>query len=131
MAHAGDDTGILVVSDHGFAPVADAHRPGGHEDAPPGIVVIAGPGVRPGARIEGATLYDVFPTLAVCLGLPVSKELPGRPIAQAFEPGILDAASQNVIATYETGERYVPRVAPPSALGADLEKQLKSLGYIK
>jgi hypothetical protein len=36
-----------------------------------------------------------------------------------------------MVATYEVGERYVPKVAPPAALGAELERQLKSLGYIK
>jgi hypothetical protein len=125
------DVGILLVSDHGFGPVADAHRPGGHEDAPPGILVLAGPGVAAGARIEGASLYDVFPTLAAALGLPLSRELTGRPLTAAFQPGLLDPASLPMVATYEVGERYVPKVAPPAALGAELERQLKSLGYIK
>jgi hypothetical protein len=125
------DTGVMIVSDHGFGAVADEHRPGGHEDAPPGIIVMAGPGVVPGARIEGATLYDVFPTLAAALGLPLSKQLPGRPLVAAFEPGLLDPATLLTVATYETGERYVPKVAPPAELGAELEKQLRSLGYIK
>ncbi|HEX4823536.1 MAG TPA: alkaline phosphatase family protein [Candidatus Polarisedimenticolaceae bacterium] len=131
VAAVPPDTGIVVLSDHGFGPVADAHRPGGHEDAPPGILVVAGPGIARGARIDGASLYDVFPTLAEALGLPLSRELHGGPIAQAFRPGALDAAAAPPVATYEVGERYVPRVAPPAALGAELERQLKSLGYIK
>lgn len=125
------DVGVIVMSDHGFGPVADPFRPGGHEDAPPGIVVVAGPGVRAGARIEGATLYDVFPTLAAALGLPLSQELRGHPLESAFEPGALPRPAAAVVATYETGPRYVPTTAPPAELGAEIEKQLKSLGYVK
>jgi len=125
------ETAVMVVSDHGFGPVANCHRPGGHEDAPPGIVVLAGPGVRPGARIEGATLYDVFPTLAATLSLPLAANLPGRPMAGAFLPGVCDPGTLPSVASYETSERYVPSVAPPAALSEELEKQLRSLGYVK
>jgi hypothetical protein len=125
------DVGVMIVSDHGFSAVADEHRPGGHEEAPPGILVMAGPGIVPGARIEGATLYDVFPTLAAALGLPLSKELTGRPLTAAFAPGVFEPGALPAVATYEVGERYMPKVAPPAALDAELQRQLKSLGYIK
>ncbi|HZN54226.1 MAG TPA: alkaline phosphatase family protein [Candidatus Polarisedimenticolaceae bacterium] len=125
------DTAVMVVSDHGFGAVANCHRPGGHEEAPPGIVVLAGPGVRQGARLSGATLYDVFPTLAATLSLPLAADLPGRPMTAAFLPGVCDPGSIPTVASYETSERYVPSVAPPAALGEEIEKQLRSLGYVK
>lgn len=130
VATAGPDTAVVLLSDHGFSAAPSCHRPGGHEEAPPGILVVAGPGIVAGRRISGATLYDVFPTLAAGLGLPLSRELPGRVLAEVFEAGVLPRDGA-VVATYETGARYIPQVAPPAELSEELERQLRSLGYVK
>jgi len=123
---AGPGASVLVLSDHGFEPHEDAWSSGHHDEAPPGFWVAAGPGVRPGVRVEGATLLDVFPTLAATLGLPLSDRLEG---------GVLDGAvclpTPTRVADYEGSTRYVPAIAPPARLGDEVEAQLESLGYLR
>ena len=49
-----------------------------------GVIGLRGPGVRPGARLEGASLLDPAPTILHYLGLPVPEYMDGRVLAQAF-----------------------------------------------
>jgi predicted AlkP superfamily phosphohydrolase/phosphomutase len=82
---AGENVTVLIVSDHGFRSgqlrlrdtvkslegLAQWHRP-------EGICVLSGPGIRRGARLEGASLLDVAPTILRLFGLPVGKDMDGR-----------------------------------------------------
>jgi predicted AlkP superfamily phosphohydrolase/phosphomutase len=49
-----------------------------------GVIGLRGPGVRPGARLEGASLLDPAPTILHYLGLPVPEYMDGRVLAEAF-----------------------------------------------
>ena len=49
-----------------------------------GVLMMAGPGVRPGGEVTGATLMDIAPTLFYVLGLPVPGYMDGRVLQQAF-----------------------------------------------
>ena len=49
-----------------------------------GVVGLRGPGVRPGARLESASLLDPAPTILHYLGLPVPEYMDGRVLAEAF-----------------------------------------------
>jgi predicted AlkP superfamily phosphohydrolase/phosphomutase len=131
LEHRGDATGVLLLSDHGVGAGPDPDVPGNHDHAPPGIVVLAGPGIRAGHRIEGATVYDVLPTLLATLGLPVAEDLEGEVLTEALCPAALAANEPATVASYETGERYVPEVARPPELQKDLVDQLESLGYLQ
>src|SRR5262249_25985647 len=71
------ETGVAVLSDHGMDPLDNLTETGDHNGAPPGILVLNGPGIRRGHRVEGATIYDVLPTLAGAAGLPVARDLEG------------------------------------------------------
>lgn len=87
-----DDARILVLSDHGMhaAPQALdnplAKQSGNHEDAPPGILIMAGPGIRQGGlmvRKDGlpiAGVLDVTPTILHLLGLEVPPDTQGGPL---------------------------------------------------
>jgi len=129
-ALAGPDTGVLLLSDHGFEPEPDPERTGYHVSAPPGIFVVAGPGVRPGVRAEGASLYDVFPTLAATLGLPVASDLRGAPRADWFAPSAWSVLSIATVNGYDPEGRYVPDVPAPDAEETELLEQLKAIGYV-
>jgi arylsulfatase A-like enzyme len=131
LALRGPDTGILLLSDHGFEPEADSNRTGNHLSAPPGIFVVAGPGIRPGRRDGGATLYDVMPTLAAALGLPVADDLEGAPQASWFIPEAWSGLAIRRVAKYDTRGRYVPDIPSPDATEKELIDQLKAIGYIK
>jgi len=123
---AGPDTSILVLSDHGFEPHDDPWSSGYHDEAPPGFWVAAGPGVRQGVRAAPATLFDVFPTLAATLGLPLSDRLEGSVMEDA-----VCAPAATPVADYEGSTRYLPAIAPPARLGDEVEEQLESLGYLR
>jgi tetratricopeptide (TPR) repeat protein len=89
---AGEETTVILVSDHGFH--SDHLRPisaiaNGAEEAVAwhrqhGIFAMAGPGIRADERIHGATLLDVAPTVLTLLGLPVGADMDGKTLAQAF-----------------------------------------------
>ncbi|MDA8018770.1 MAG: alkaline phosphatase family protein [Thermoanaerobaculia bacterium] len=129
LEHRADDTGVLLLSDHGFAADTDPDIPGGHDHAPPGIVVLHGPGIRPG-KIDGATVYDVLPTLMASMDLPLAEDLPGAPLVQAFCDGAYDPTTQETVDSYGSGTPYVPTVSKPDELDQELLQQLRSLGYI-
>lgn len=127
VAAAGDDAVVLVLSDHGH----HAAKPGGvfsgeHGDAPPGILVAAGPGVPAGATVGDATLLDVAPTVLALLGIPPAADMPGR-VLDAVAPGRRDGAR---VPTY----RDLPRPAPGPAGGAldpAVRERLRALGYLQ
>jgi tetratricopeptide (TPR) repeat protein len=85
---AGPETHVLIVSDHGFE--SGNRRPRGPIEPakwhrPQGIFVLKGPGIRSDARIEGATLLDIAPTVLTLLGLPVGEDMEGKVILSAFD----------------------------------------------
>jgi tetratricopeptide (TPR) repeat protein len=92
---AGDDVTVMLVSDHGFH--SDHLRPKGipKEPAGPawehrnyGIVCMKGPGIKKDELIFGSSLLDVAPTVLALFGLPPGKDMPGKPLVQAFEENL-------------------------------------------
>jgi predicted AlkP superfamily phosphohydrolase/phosphomutase/tetratricopeptide (TPR) repeat protein len=132
---ADNDTVTLVVSDHGFKSGDARPMTSGRADtglAPlwhrlSGVILAAGPGVRRGATIEGASILDVAPTVLDLLGAPLSRELPGSPLRQAFEPGGLREG--------RAVDRYVFAAPPRAATSLDdgseeRIERLRALGYL-
>jgi len=133
---AGDDTAVLVISDHGYwndhrrpdprpgkAGPVDWHRPYG-------ILAAVGPGIRAGARVHGASILDIAPTVLALLGLPAGDDMPGRVLAEAMDPATVPSR----IPSWESvpGECGMHpaelRVDPEEARAA--LAQLVDLGYI-
>ncbi len=54
-----------------------------------GMVMALGKGVRQRARIEGAEIVDLAPTILYALGLAIPTDMDGRPLKQAFEEEFL------------------------------------------
>ncbi len=99
LALAGEETTIILVSDHGFHPdhLRPVHVP--HEPAGPavqhrhhGIFVMKGPNVKKDERIYGANLLDVTPTILTAFGLPIGEDMDGKALVNAF----LETNSQDV-----------------------------------
>ncbi|MCB1036596.1 MAG: alkaline phosphatase family protein [Acidobacteria bacterium] len=130
---------LMVISDHGFelgsllpdpSKARDLRRVSHEFHKLDGCIFVYGAGVRPGARIEGASIYDVAPTLLALGGLPASKEMSGRVLAGAFEGGLEEGPR---IATYEAGPVFQDETASgegEEAVDQAVLEKLRSLGYI-
>lgn len=137
MAAAGDDTTLVVLSDHGFklgelhgdpSVTRDMRRVSTKAHETYGIVGLWGRGVRPGAAIQAATQLDITPTVLTLLGLPAAQDMPGRVLATALA-GVKAAPRR---ASYERAEA-TSRSADRSASGAADEQviaHLEALGYL-
>ena len=89
-----------------------------------------GPGIRAGQRLEGATIYDIMPTLAALLDLPVARDLPGHVLETALEPAWRQPNPTRRVATY--GPRP-PQAAEGTSETLDrrLEDDLRAVGYLR
>jgi len=134
---AGDDTAVILMSDHGY--YNDQSRPDPREGKsgpvewhrPFGILAGCGPGFRSGSRLYGASISDIAPTVLQLLGLPAGHDMPGRVLAEVL-------AETNTIERIESWEEIegesgmhpadmrIDTVAAQAAL-----KQLVALGYIE
>ncbi len=69
--------------------------------APDGVVLLHGPGIRPGALVTGARVVDLAPTLLYGLGFPVARDLDGQVLTAAFEREFLAANPVTFFPSYE------------------------------
>jgi len=123
------DAIVIIVSDHGFQRNADGEW--GHiENAPPGIILFSGPGIRAGARITQAHVLDVMPTLLYLLGLPQGQDMPGRVLTEVFDASREDPTGLTWISTYEAGQRHSSHPTP-SSVDDEINRGLRALGYLK
>lgn len=136
LALAGDDTAVILMSDHGY--YNDHLRPDPREGQsgpvewhrPFGILAACGPGFRPGSRLYGASILDIAPTVLHLLGLPAAYDMPGRVLAEV----LAESASSERIESWEeiAGEAGMH----PASLRVDPEDaravldQLVALGYV-
>lgn len=132
-----DDTVVLLISDHGFsghrgyrgfegdvAVGIEMHR----ED---GIIFVHGPGIERGGSIEGASVLDIAPTVLVLAGLPVARDMDGRPLTEAMTGSFRERQPVVYIDTYEVGGEQAGDLTPvESPVDDEIKEMLRSLGYI-
>lgn len=134
---AGDDVTTIIVSDHGFhpdhlRPMELPNEPAGpaEEHRPFGVFVAAGPGIKQDERVYGASLLDVTPTILQLFGLPLGKDMDGKPLLGAME----DPVSPEYIDSWDevqgdSGEHPADtRIDPVD--NREALQQLVDLGYI-
>ena len=135
LSKAGDDTTVILVSDHGY--YNDHMRPPDLEKSGPvewhrpfGVAVAAGPGIKQGERLYGASLLDITPTVLRLLGLAVGQDMPGRPWVEVFDRQI----ESKRILSWENVEgedgMHPPDTRQDPAQAAEAMRQLVELGYI-
>jgi len=67
-----------------LSPYPQRPRTGGHR--PHGIFLAYGPDIRPGARLDQLSIYDVAPTVLHLMGLPIPGGMDGRVMQGVFFP---------------------------------------------
>jgi len=117
---------FVIVSDHGFSFVVRDdvinYNHIGQEKAPDGILIVRGPGVRPG-RIPLARIYDVAPTILSMLGLPGDRSMDGAPLNR-----LLPAKRRLGFTTYRKG-RSMP-TGENRTVDEQKLQELRALGYL-
>ncbi|MFT4746406.1 MAG: putative AlkP superfamily phosphohydrolase/phosphomutase/Tfp pilus assembly protein PilF [Congregibacter sp.] len=137
MKLVGPETTIMIVSDHGFLsdhrrPNVSAHTQEGspvewHRDH--GVLAVRGPGIKADSLVFGANQLDITPTLLQLLGLPVGRDMAGKPLSQILaQPQAAQWIDSwdDLIKTSTTVEDY--EEDPWAA--QEMVKQLVALGYI-
>lgn len=94
-----------------------------------GLLALSGAAIRPGAR-GAAARDDVMPTLLYSVGVPVSRELPGRARTELFADAFTARVPLRFVSAYGA-PAIAPR--PPNATPLDQEMldRLRSLGYVR
>jgi hypothetical protein len=129
LADVGE-ANVVVLSDHGFRIEGEGEDRGyNHREGPPGVFVAHGPAFRPG-RVDGLTIYDVFPLLAYLKGLPVAENLTGVMPVAALDPGLL---ARQPVARVPSYAMEIQRARDDGSETADSEmlERLRALGYLK
>jgi predicted AlkP superfamily phosphohydrolase/phosphomutase len=105
----GPDDLLVVVSAYGLEPVPlwrrllfGRGRSGTHANAPDGLFLAVGGGIRPGGHIGDASVLDVAPTLLYLAGLPVGRDMEGRVLAEAVDEAFVRAHPVTYIPSYES-----------------------------
>ncbi len=121
------DTRILMVSDHGFtdlkgrfikrAPFTGRHRI-------EGTIIAAGPGITPGKKVTGATLYDIAPTILDWLQLSIDTKFQGHPLFPNKEK------FSSTTKKYRESRQVIHYTTDEETRRIEIER-LKSLGYIQ
>ena len=138
MAMAGPDATVLLMSDHGFHP--DHLRPAAipMEPAGPavehrhyGILALRGPGIKNDGRIYGATVLDICPTLLTLFGLPVGRDMDGKPLVTVFSgpPKIETVPSWDAVNGADGS--HPPGTRLDAGEAREALKQLEALGYLQ
>jgi predicted AlkP superfamily phosphohydrolase/phosphomutase/tetratricopeptide (TPR) repeat protein len=135
---AGEDTTVIIVSDHGFHPdhlrprelpnepagPADEHRPFG-------VIAMRGPDLKRDELVFGASLLDVTPTILALYGLPLGRDMDGKPLLNAFaEPPAVEYIPSWDAVPGEAG-LHPPGVRVDAVDQHEALQQLVALGYIE
>ena len=137
LALAGEDTTVIIVSDHGFhpdhlRPKELLNEPAGpaEEHRPFGVFAMKEPGVKQDQLVFGASLLDITPTILTLYGLPLGRDMDGKPLVTALaDPPPVEYVDSWDSVPGEAGTHPAHGQVDPVDAQEAL-KQLVELGYI-
>lgn len=115
LAERIDERSVLIVI------AADSHPPEGGL----GRMIVFDRGARPAGKLR-IRPEDVAPSILARAGVPVARDLAGRPAAALFANGSLDTAT---VATY--GPRIAAASGRPAVTDKEYLEKLRALGYLQ
>jgi len=132
LAQVGPDTVVIVASDHGHSPTIVDRLYSQHFHGPPGILLMQGGPVKRGQVLQGADVYDLYPTVLYLLGLPVPKDVEGKILLEALDPGFVQLHPVRTVPSYRGlgPSPGLPGVRRDSTMNEREIDKLRSLGYI-
>jgi hypothetical protein len=132
LAQVGPETVVIVASDHGHSPTIVHSLHTQHRHGPPGILVMRGGPVKRGLTLQGADVYDLYPTVLYLLGLPVPQDQSGKVLLEALDPGFVSLHPVRTVPTFR--DLGLPLNLPGASRDGTMNQQeiekLKALGYI-
>lgn len=130
LEHADSNTNIIVCSDHGFKFEQGRYGHSNMDTPPDGIVILSGPMFRPGVQLKSASLLDITPTLLYMEGVPLGRDMDGKPLFAAFHPEYVKTHPPRIVASLDKGFRQKGEPVS-SEMDEDMLQDLKALGYIQ
>ncbi len=96
-----------------------------------GVLLMHGPKIGHGVRLEGARNVDFAPTVLYLLGLPVARDLDGDVLTAAIRSSVLRREPLDYVETYGTlvAPDQVPEI--PTDGREALMDRLRELGYLE
>ena len=101
---------------------------GDHEQI--GIFLMAGKNIKQGQTVADCSVLDITPTFLYLKDLPIAKDMDGKPIVDAFEPGYIKQKPVSYIDTYENPQEKEEEDDLDFAVSDELQDRLKGLGYL-
>ncbi|MBW8876790.1 MAG: alkaline phosphatase family protein [Acidobacteria bacterium] len=132
LPRMGPDTVVIVASDHGHSPTIVDRLYSQHWHGPPGILLMQGGPVKRGEALQGANVYDLYPTVLYLLGLPVPQDAEGKVLLEALDPAFVRAHPVRTVPSYG-GLGFSPGLPGARRDSTQNEREiekLRSLGYI-
>ncbi len=131
-----EDTRIVVCSDHGFRGPGQWGSPdfgtGVNEHSLDGVIILNGPGIASGVTLDGASVYDVAPTILTMAGLPVGRDMSGKVLTEALSADFARSTPVQYVDTHDTEANAAAGEEPiESPVDEEVREQLRALGYIE
>jgi predicted AlkP superfamily phosphohydrolase/phosphomutase/tetratricopeptide (TPR) repeat protein len=139
ISRLSPNTTIVVLSDHGFMNGSNRPNEPPYIEGKPGlwhrrygILIMAGPPIRPG-RLDTTGLLDIAPTILYLSGLPVPEDMGGRVIREAIAESFKTRFPMRTISSYENIGRPLSETrvtVADSGVDEEMVEKLRSLGYV-
>lgn len=123
----------IILSDHGFQQEGAAGHYH-HRNAPDGVFIISGPGIRKNNPLGRIHVTDILPTVCYILGIPVGRDMEGRVVDEIFRESFSQAHQITYIDSYE--RFIIPEQAVKDykvykqRAGKEMVERLRAIGYV-
>lgn len=101
-------------------------RTGGHRMN--GLLMLRGPGVKQGYRLQGAQIIDLAPTILAVMGVPIPSDMDGKVLTEAFADEFWAGHPPVRAPVSSPKEGTAPGLSPEDEEA--IKERLRGLGYL-